>query len=39
MIVLLTQYCSVDKIEKNEMAGHVAHAGEERLIQGFGAKT
>jgi len=28
MIVLLTQYCSGDKIEKNEMGGYVARMGE-----------
>jgi hypothetical protein len=28
--VLLTQYCSVDKIEKNERAGHVARMGQRR---------
>jgi len=30
MIVHPTQYCAGDKIEKNEMGGHVAHMGEER---------
>jgi hypothetical protein len=28
--VLLTQYCSGDKIEKNEMCGLVVHMGERR---------
>ena len=39
MILLLTQYCSGDKIEKNEMgrAGH-AYGGEERHVQGFGGE-
>jgi len=30
--VLLTQYFSGDKIEKNEMGGHVARMGERRGI-------
>jgi hypothetical protein len=34
--VLLTQYCSGDKIEENEMGGaYTAYGGEERRIQGF----
>ena len=38
--VLLIQYCSVDKIEKNEMGGACsAYGGEGRLIQGFGGET
>jgi hypothetical protein len=38
--VLLTQYFSGDKIEKNEMGGIWSMYGEEeRLIQGFGGKT
>jgi hypothetical protein len=38
--VLLTQYCSCDKIEKNEMGGEwSAYEGEERRIQGFGGET
>jgi len=38
--VLLIQYCSGDKIEKNEMGGACsAYGGEERLIQGFGGDT
>ena len=28
----LTQYCSGDKIEKNEMGGHVARMGERRGV-------
>jgi hypothetical protein len=36
--VLLAQYCSGDKIEKNEMGGHVARM-EERRIQCFGGET
>jgi hypothetical protein len=35
--LLLTQYCSGDKIEKNEMGGTCRfYGGEERLIEGFG---
>jgi hypothetical protein len=35
-LILLTQYCSGDKIEKNEMGGACsAYGGEERRIQGF----
>ena len=38
--VLLTQYCSRDKIEKNEIGGSCsAFGGEERRIQGFGGET
>jgi len=38
--VLLTQYCSGDKIEKNEMSGACSmYGGEERHIQGFGGET
>jgi len=38
--LLLTQYCSGDKIEKNEKGGACsAHGGEERRIQGFGGET
>jgi len=30
---VLNQYCSADKIEKNEMgAGHVVHMGERRVV-------
>ena len=37
IIVLLAQYCSGDKIEKNEMGGACsAYGGEERFVQGFG---
>jgi len=37
MILLLTQYCSGDKIEKNEMGGTCStYGGEERHIQDFG---
>jgi len=40
MYVLLTQYCSGDKMEKNEMGGECsAYGGEERLIQDFGGET
>jgi len=36
MIVLLTQHCSRDKIEKNEMGGVCStYGGQERRIQGF----
>ena len=39
MILLLTQYCSDDKIEKNEMGGAgSAYGGEERRVQGFGGE-
>ena len=38
--VLLTQYCSGDKIEKNEMGWACgAYGGEERRIQGFDGET
>jgi hypothetical protein len=37
---LLTQYCSGDKIEKNEMDGACStYGGDERRIQGFGGET
>jgi hypothetical protein len=40
MICTLTQYCSGDKIEKNETGrARSAHGGEERLMQGFGWET
>ena len=32
MIVLLTQYFSVDQIKKNKMAGHVACMGDKRGV-------
>ena len=36
----ITQYCSGDKIEKNEMGGACsAYGEEERCIQGFGGET
>jgi len=35
-----TQYCSGDKIEKNEMGGACsAYGGQERRIQGFDGET
>ena len=35
-LVLLTQYCSGDKIDKNEMGGKCSRYGrEERFIEGF----
>ena len=38
--VLLTQYFSGDKIEKNELSGACsAYGGEERHILGFGGET
>ena len=38
--VLLTQYCSGDKIEKNEMGWACsAYGGEEKPMQGFGGKS
>ena len=38
--VLLAQYCSGDKIEKDEMGGACsAYGGEERRIVGFGGET
>jgi hypothetical protein len=38
--VLLTRYCSGDKIEKNEMGGACSADGEEeRRIQGAGGET
>jgi hypothetical protein len=40
IFVLLTQYFSGDKIEKNEMGGACStYGGEERHIQGFGGET
>ena len=36
----LTQYCSGDKIEKNEMGGACStYGGGERRIHGFGGET
>jgi hypothetical protein len=38
--VLLTQYYSGDKIEKNEMGGTCsAYGSEKRRVQGFGGET
>ena len=38
--LLLTQYCSGDRIEKNEVGGTCStYGGEERCIQGFGGET
>ena len=40
MICILTQYCSGNKIEKNEMSVACrAFGGEERCIQGFDGET
>ena len=40
LLLLHTEYCSGDKIEKNEMGGACsAYGGEERRIQGFGGET
>ena len=40
MICTTHQYCSGDKIEKNEMGGSCsAYGGEERCLQGFGGET
>jgi len=40
MIVLLTQYCSRDKIKMNEMGGECsAYGRDETWIQGFGGET
>jgi len=40
MICTAHQYCSGDKIEKNEMGGACsAYREEERRIQGFGGET
>jgi hypothetical protein len=37
---MLAQYCSGDKIEKNEMGGSCsAYGGEEMYIQGFDGET
>jgi hypothetical protein len=37
---LLTQYCSGDQIEKNELGGACSrYEREERRIQGFGGET
>ena len=38
--MLLTQYCSCDKTEKNDTGGACsAYGGEERRIQGFGGES
>jgi hypothetical protein len=38
--VLLTQHCSGDQIEKNEMGGACgAYGGGERRVQSFGGET
>jgi hypothetical protein len=38
--ILLTKYCSGDKIENNEMGGECSMYGvEERRIQGFGGEN
>jgi hypothetical protein len=40
MILLLTQYSSLDKIEKKEMGGECsAYGAEEWRTQGFGGET
>jgi hypothetical protein len=40
MIVLLTKYCSGDKIEKNAIGGICSTDGiEERHVYGFGGET
>ena len=40
MICTAHQYCSDDKLEKNEMGGACrAYGGEERRVQGFGGYT
>jgi len=36
--VLLTKYCSCDKIEKNEMGWACSTYGKEKYVQGFGGK-
>ena len=39
-IILLTQYCAVDKTEKNEMGGACdTYGGRERCAKGFGGET
>jgi len=39
-MVFFTQYCSGDKIEKNETGGACsAYVGEERRKQGFGGEN
>ena len=39
-ISVLTEYCSGDKIEKNEMGGACsAYGGKERCIKDFGGET
>jgi hypothetical protein len=38
--MILTQYCSGDKIEKNEVGGACSsYGGKERRIQGFGGEN
>jgi hypothetical protein len=38
--LLLTQYCSGDKIGKNEMGGACSeYGGEERCVKGVGGET
>ena len=40
LFALLTQYCAVDKIEKNEMGGTCGkYGGRKRCAQGFGGET
>jgi hypothetical protein len=40
MIVLFTQYCLDEQIEKNEMGGAGStYGGEEKCIQGFSGET
>ena len=39
MIYSLTQYCSGNQIEKNEMGACSTNGGEQRRIQGFGGET
>ena len=39
-VILLTQYCAGDKIEKNEMGGTCGtYGGGEKCAQGFGGET
>ena len=38
--MLLTQYCSGDQIEKDEMGGECStYGGEQKCVQGFGVET
>ena len=39
VVILLTEYSSIDQIEKNGVGGVCSTYGEERCIEGFGGET